>query len=132
MAKMRLVHLLPRLLLTICLILNGVGAVMASVDMKAAHLPTEGVAPSAATAHAHSTMPLPEHALVGVDPCAERDPDDCCSPDHCDGACTQVMTAVVLFPRFLSPLVLGGQPAGRPMTTRPDPVLTQPVRPPIA
>ena len=105
---------------------------MASVDMKAAHLTTEVVAPSAATALAHSTMPMPEHPLVGVDPCAEPDPDDCCSPDQCDGACTQVMTAVVLLPRFVTPPNLGGQPAGRPMTTRPDPVLTQPVRPPIA
>ncbi|WP_198032434.1 CopL family metal-binding regulatory protein [Lysobacter daejeonensis] len=125
------VRLLPRLLLVLCLVLNGIGASMASLRM-----PLGAMAPVLHTAqgdHAKATAATPDHAMASADHCNDPDPVDCCAPDQCDDACTQIVPAVVVpallatsFPEMAPP------PGERPTRDRVDPPLPHPVRPPIA
>lgn len=125
-------HLLLRLLLAACLILNGVGASVAAVSMQ---LEVPDSAPDSTTIVRDVTFvdgTAPAQVAMADDHCVDQSAVDCCDPERCDGACAQAATALLSFASTPSPPILGMQLAEPPVATRAGPDLPQPVRPPIA
>lgn len=124
--------LLPRLLLAICLILNGIGSSTASLRMQLGHgvLDTVAGLPMAETAPMQA--PSVEHGVGTSDHCADQSPADCCDPGQCDGVCLQGAAAVAVREVVATLPGIATQLTDRPAPAHADPALTDPVRPPIA
>lgn len=133
---------LLRLLLSLVLVLNGIGAVAASARMAGAmdsahhapvakHAAAEHCARSAlaeATADAHAGhdghSPAP--------PCSDHAKPDCCDSSACSCACAQNGSTALFAVVQLSPVFLHGHFAPSPIAGHAAPALAFPIRPPIA
>ncbi|WP_460823364.1 CopL family metal-binding regulatory protein [Lysobacter olei] len=125
---MRFLPVLLRVLMATCLILNGIGTAMASASMGASDASSSLNSPRSVDTGPHAAA-LPDHAS---DPCAGQDLGDCCSPEQCDGACTQGVQADLFQAQVPASIGFVEGPSERPAASRSDPALSQPVRPPIA
>lgn len=125
-------RLLPRLLLTLCLVLHGIGTSAASLRM---HLGDDAlsIASQGSTQDdLAAKVSAMDHAMASEDHCADQPPDDCCDPGQCDGACVPSVTAIVVR-AWLPPLYHPSAGLSvEPAPVRGDPALPHPVRPPIA
>lgn len=132
---------LLRLLLSLVLVLNGIGTVAASARMAGAmdgahhaavpkhaaakHCTQDAIAEATADAHAghdgHSAAP----------PCSDHAKPDCCDSSACGCACAQSGSTALFAVVQLSPVFLHGSLASPPSAGHVAPALAFPTRPPI-
>ncbi|MBO9662180.1 CopL family metal-binding regulatory protein [Dokdonella sp.] len=133
---------LLRLLLSLVLVLNGIGSVAASARMAGAmdgahhaavskpaaakHCAQSAMAEATADPHAghdsHATAP----------PCSDHAKPDCCDSSACGCACAQSGSTALFAVAQLSPVFLHGHLAPPPSAGHVAPALAFPTRPPIA
>lgn len=124
--------LLPRLLLAICLILNGIGSSTASLRMQLDHGVLDTVAGLPMTETAPMQASSGEPGVATSDHCADQSRADCCDPGECDGACLQGAAAMAVREAVATLPGIANRLKDRPAPAHADPALTDPVRPPIA
>jgi hypothetical protein len=133
---------LLRLLLSLVLVLNGIGTVAASARMAGA---MDGAHHAAVSTHAEAKhcaqtalaeAPADTHAGHGghatAPPCSDHAKPDCCDSSACDCACAQTGSTALFAVTQLSPVFLHGHLMPSPSAGHVAPALAFPTRPPIA
>lgn len=139
---MRRTGLAFRLLLSLLLVLNGIGSAVAGVRMAMPAMTDVAVQEAAADA---SMPPCHQAAMADATPAMPMPPagdhrqgdGDCCTSGACDAAgcpcpCTALAVALWPMPPALAPLALALPPAIARIAPHPSPPRHQPDRPPIA
>ena len=125
-------RLLPRLLLTLCLVLHGIGTSAASLSMHLGDDALTTASQRSAPADLAVKVLAMDHGLEADSHCADQQPADCCDPGQCDGACVPGVTAIVVRAWLPTLPDLSARLSEGPAPVRRDPALPHPVRPPIA
>lgn len=126
---------LLRLLLSLVLVLNGIGTVAASARM-AVTMDGHPTAAQACASH-HATEAADPHAAhAGVSSastkCADHAKADCCDSSACGCACAQTGSTALFAIAPLPSVIVHGHPAPSPSAGHRAPLLAFPTRPPIA
>ncbi|MCF8828529.1 MULTISPECIES: CopL family metal-binding regulatory protein [Xanthomonas] len=133
--------LLLRVLLSLVLILNGIGGAFAGAQMQMQHAhPGQPTVSTEATADVHAGMPECDQGMEQTQPAPTAvnppSPDEavpaCCENMSCDCACAQHGSAMVAMSR-MDPTVVVRAAALHPLTVgHVAPVLPSLIRPPIS
>lgn len=135
---------LLRLLLSLVLVLNGIGTVAAFARMAGAMDGAAGAHHAAASkpalakhcAHDAGAEATDLHAghgnMPASPPCGDHATPDCCDSSACGCACAQSGSGALFAIAQLPPVFPHGDPAPPPSTGHAAPVLALAIRPPIA
>jgi hypothetical protein len=131
--------ILLRVVLSLSLVLNGIGGTLAATEMAFGSTATASETASAATlapAHAgcHHHASMPHHQQPSAEP-AGKPPaghSDCCGAGLCGCACAQLPSLAALELLFVPPSLEHERLSNAVDANRPSPALPHLIRPPIA
>lgn len=123
-----------RILLSLVLVLNGIGGAMAATRMQLTTTPTQEV--TAAMPDSMAGMPCHEQGAMGVgknhgQPQKTPAVPDCCKGGACACACMSVAQAMLLTPSLTTPAWVHVSLTKRLSLGHVDPTLPHLIRPPI-